>query len=234
MDMLASLKKRQELISAGDSEGLAVLDSEALNYIKDVLEGKFLPETETSPLFYSFFTSFSQTGNAGLKTACKQALLRLQPLLDKFDAENGLDRTEKLDTEILNRNLAALNAFEQINPFELDNDGQLKFSEFSDLFLLTNNIDITDSSGRKSDSAHTKFLETLIESARLKTFMKLSLQPEEATQEIYLSELRWNMEKDLVLMFVVEHVNIKEGFSEKTKDLIEEEYQKLLHIVQEG
>ena len=64
--------------------------------------------------------------------------------------------------------------------------------------------------------------------------MKLSLQPEEATQEIYLSELRWNMEKDLVLMFVVEHVNIKEGFSEKTKDMIEEEYQKLLHIVQEG
>ena len=234
MDMLASLKKRQELISAGNSEKLTALDNEALIYVQDVLNDKVLPETDTSPLFYSFFTTFSQTENAGLKTACEKALLKLQPFLDEFDEENGLNRTGELTSEAINRNLAALDVFEKINPFETDKSGHLIFPDFSDLLLLTNNIDITDSSGNKSDSAHTNFIDTLIKSARLKSFFKLSMQPEEITEKSYLSELRWNMEKDLVLMFIVDHAIIEGGFSEKTKDFIEEEFQKLLHIVQKG
>lgn len=231
MDQIAFLNQRKALSDSGDTAGLKALEQEALLHTQEFLDGKIGAETETAPLFYSFFRTFSQTENADLKTACNKALEKVQPYLDQFDKENGLTRLDDLSKGVLEHNLTALSVFEQLNPFELKKENQLKFPIFSDLFRLTNNIDITDDNGQNSDRAHADFVNTLIDAARLQTFMKLSISTDKITEDVYLNDLRQNMEIGLVSMFVIDRVPVGQPINDETKDQIFSEYQKLLNSI---
>ena len=228
MDHVAFLNQRKALSDIGDTNGLIALEQEALNHVREFLSGEIAAETETAPLFYSFFRTFSQTGNAELKTFCDNALIKLQPYLAQFDEENGLTHLDALNKRVLEYNLTALTVLERINPFEFKKEKQLKFPVFSDLFRLTNNIEITDENGEKSNEAHTRFIETLIETSKIQTFMTLSLSEKKIDENAYLTDLCQNMEKNLVLMFVADRIPSGKPMIDETRDLIQQEYQKLL------
>ncbi len=230
MDLIAFLNRRKTLFNSGDTAGLNALEHEALFYIKEFLSDKISAETDTAPLFYSFFRTFSQTENTQLKDACEKALQKLHPFLNRFDEENRLTRLDDLNKETAEYNLTALSAFERLNPFELKEKDRLKFPVFSDLFRLVNNIEITDSNGQNNASAHVQFIDTLIESARLQTFMKLSIYTDKITEDLYLSDLRQNMEIGLVSMFITDRVPTDMP-DDKTKDQLLLEYQKLLNSI---
>ena len=231
MDQIAFLKQRKELTDAEDTAGLASLEREVLIHAQEFLNGEIGVETDTAPLFHSLFKTFSQTENADLKAACEKALEKVQPYLDDFDRENGLTRLDDLDKSVIEHNLTALSVYERINPFEIRKGDQLKYPLFSDLFRLTNNIEITDTDDQKSDLAHERFVDTLIEAARLQTFMKLSLHTEKITQDFYLSDLRQNMEVGLVSMFVIDRIPSGKPINDETKDFLHSEYQKLLSSI---
>lgn len=230
MDQIAFLKQHKEFSDAGDMAALAGLEEQALTHTHEFLNGEIAAEPETAPLFYSFFRTFSDTKNKDLKTACEKALEKVQPFLNQFDEENGLTRLDDLTKSVVEHNLAALSVYEQLNPFETTGKG-LKFSEFEDLFRLTNEIDIIDSNGINNKQAHTDFVETLIDTAKLQTFLSQSLSDKKIDEQIYLSDLRRNMEKDLVLMFAADKIPVGEPIDDETKNKIEAEYQKLLETI---
>lgn len=231
MDLISFLNRHKSLTDAADKDGLASLEQEAFVHIREFLNGEIAAETNTAPLFYSFFRTFSQTENADLKAACEAAVEKVKPYLDDFDEENGLTRLDDLSKSLLEHNLTALSVFEQLDPFELKKEDRLRFPEFSDLFRLTNNIDITDDNGQVSDQAHTDFINTLIDAARLQTFMKLSVSADKITEDVYLNDLRQNMEIGLVSMFVIDRIPADRTLSDETKDQLQAEYQKLLNSI---
>ena len=231
MDLIAFLNQRKALSNKGDTEGLKALEQEASGAVRAFLDGKIGADTDRAPLFYSFLKTFSQTDNPDLKKDCDKALIKIQPYLDQFDKENGLTRLDDLSKNVIEHNLDALSVFEQLYPFEMKKENQLKFPIFSDLFRLTNSIDITDDKGQVTDQAHARFVDTLIDAARLQTFMKLSISVNKITEDIYLDDLRQNMEVGLVSMFVIDRIPSDRPIDEETKDLIQAEYQKLLNSI---
>lgn len=224
MDLISFLNQRKAFIDAGDTEGLAALEKEAADIVKRFLKGTYAAETDTSPLFYSFFRTFAQTQNKDLQSDCERAIEKLQPLLDEFDEEHNLTHLDELSESIIEYNLAQLAVFERLNPFEKEKNNQLKFPIFSDLLQLTDQIEITDS----DDDARTWFIETLIEASKMQAFMALCLSGKKITQDIYLSTLRNNMENNLVLMFAADRIPAEIPINEETVAAFQVEYQKLL------
>ncbi len=226
MDLIAFLNQRKALNEAGDTNGLAALEKEAAEIVEQFLDGSCAAETETAPLFYSFFKTFSQTDNDYLKSGCEQAVEKIQPLLDEFDEEHHLTHLDELNQNVIEYNLGKLAVFERLNPFEKEKD-KLKFPAFSDLLRLTDQIEITDG----GEDAHLRFVETLIDASKLQTFMTLSLSDKKITQDLYLSTLRSNMENNLVLMFTADRIKAGMPISDKTVSILKAEYQKFLTAI---
>lgn len=231
MDLISFLNQRKAAMDSGNDEALKALEKTAAKHVTAFLNGTIAAETETSPLFYSFFRTFSQTDDDELKQNCEKALEKLQPYLDRFDTENHLTHLDDLEENILARNLEKLAVFDQINPFEMKKKNQLVFSDFAELFSLTEKIEITDENGKASSKGHENFITTLIESAKLQAFTTLSLSVSKISQKDYLTEVRQNMENNLVLMFVADKALLQSPPTEKTKDLLHAEYKKLLIAV---
>lgn len=230
MDLISFLNQRKAFTDAGDADGLAALETKAADIVRQFLEGTYAAETETSPLFYSFFRTFAQTQNKDLKSDCEQAVEKLQPMLDEFDAEHNLTHLDELNQNVIEYNLAHLAVFERLNPFEKEKNNQLKFPAFADLLRLTDQIEITGS----DENAHARFVETLTDASKLQAFMTLSLSGEKITRDIYLSTLRGNMENNLVLMFAADRIPAETPINEKTITALQAEYQKLLDALNRG
>ena len=224
MDLISFLNQRKAFTDAGDANGLAALETEAADIVRQFLEGTYAAETETSPLFYSFFRTFSQTDNSDLKSDCERALEKLQPLLDEFDEDHRLTHLDELEQSVIEYNLAQLAVFERLNPFEKEKNNQLKFPDFTNLLHLTDQIEITGS----DENAHARFIATLTDASKLQAFMTLSLADKKITQDIYLSALRCNMENNLVLMFAADRITAGMPLNEKNIAVLQAEYQKLL------
>lgn len=228
MDFISFLNQRKTLSDAGDVNALTALEKEASDFVKQFLNGKYAAETETSPLFYSFFKTFAQTDNATLKENCERAIEIIQPLLDAFDEEHHLTHLDDLTENVIEHNLNQLAVFERLNPFEKKADDQLKFPVFSDLLRLTDQIEIKGT----AENAHDLFVDTLIKASKLQVFMALSLSNEKIDQNLYLSTLRSSMENNLVLMFAADNIDAGMPPDDKKIARLQAEYQKLLKVIE--
>ena len=113
-----------------DENALRLLENEAARRLDSFLSGETEIEPEDAPMFYSFMKVFGETENTDLRLCAKKAEAKITPVLKQFDHLAGYDNLSKITAEEIERNLADLDCFEQINPFERDLSGRLVFPQF--------------------------------------------------------------------------------------------------------
>lgn len=79
------------------------------------------------------------------------------------------------------------------------------FPQFERVLKVMDNVEIVDDddTALPADSGET-FKETVLETARVKTYMRLCVSDTEITREYYLDMLQTEMEKALIILFVMD------------------------------
>ncbi len=205
-------KTEQELIAeyvsakeSNDTQQIEALQNEALARLTAYLAGELPVAEDESPLFFSFVRIFSKTDNVDLNLSAKKAEAKITPFLKAFDKTIGLDRLADLSAEKIEKNIAALEDFDTIDPFETQ-DGKSLYPQFENARKVIDAVVLMDDDlpVEQQEQESETFKETIVETAKLKAYMRLCVYGEELTQKLYLDQLQFEIEKALVTLFMME------------------------------
>ena len=197
----------------GDQEKKTALTDEAFARMTAYLNGDLPVSEDESPLFFSFIKTFSKTGRIDLDMLAKRAEAKITPVLKEFDKTVGLDNIASLSSEKIEENIAALDGFDKIDPFE-KRDGGLVFPQFEKALAVIDAVVLTDGDqpAEEQDREKAAFKETVVETAKLKAYMRLCVYDEELTRDVYLDRLQFEIEKALITLFMMEQTtDLAEG-----------------------
>lgn len=207
-----SQKTEQELISEfaaareqNDTQQIEAVQNEAFIRLTAYLNGDLPVAEDESPLFFSFIKAFSKTDNADLNLLAKKSEAKVTPLLKEFDKTVGLDGLASLSAEKIEENIEALEDFDTINPFEKQN-GELVYPQFEPVLRVINAVVLTDDDKpvEQQEEQSEIFKETIVETSKLKAYMRLCIYADEITKDIYLNQVMFEMEKALITLFMME------------------------------
>ena len=233
-----SQKTEQELISEfaaareqNDAQQIEAVQNEAFNRLTAYLNGDLPIAEDESPLFFSFIKTFSKTDNADLNLLAKKSEAKVTPLLKEFDKTVGLDGLASLSAEKIEENIEALEDFDTINPFEKQN-GELVYPQFEPVLKVINAVVLTDDDKpvEQQEEQSEIFKETIVETSKLKAYMRLCIYADEITQDIYLNQVMFEMEKALITLFMMEQTT--ELALDKTDvEGVQAAFEKLLNLL---
>ena len=212
-DLIAERKKAAE---HNDTARLAALETAALKRLDDFLTDENPVDSDDAPFFFAFIRAFADTNNVDLKLCTKKAEAKLLPMLKEFDREIGFDFSESVSSEILERNLNDLDAFER--------QDVSKNPMFGQIYNLMGKIEQTDDDGNPVDSAD--LAESITDAGKLKTYLRLCLNLDKITAETYFGTLLEEMERLLITLFVMDKAG--EPLNENE---MRAEYEKLLNAI---
>ena len=189
----------------GDQEKITALTDEAFARMTAYLDGDMPVSEDESPLFFSFIRAFSKTGRVDLDMLAKRAEAKITPVLKEFDKTAGYDNIASLSAEKIEENIAALEGFDTTDPFE-KRDEKLIYPQFEKALTVIDAVVLTDGDQPAAEQEQEKaaFKETVVETAKLKAYMRLCVYPEELTREVYLDRLQFEIEKALITLFMME------------------------------
>lgn len=213
-----------------DASAVRALESEAVKRLNAYLAGAEEIDSDDAPLFYGFIKVFSETDDAALRLCAKKAEAKITPLLKRFDRDAGFDDLADLTAETVERNIADLDSFERIDPFE-HADGKLVLPQFAAVERVLDNVEIVDDDGNADAESGESFKETVVETARIKTYMRLCVSETEITRETYLDLLQAEMEKALVVLFMMDKTSDALPLDAAKVEQIHSEFQKLLDVL---
>lgn len=212
-DLIAERKKAAE---RNDTARLAALETAALKRLDDFLTDENPVDSDDVPFFFAFVRAFSDTENGDLKLCAKKAEAKLLPMLKEFDRETGLDFSEPVPSEVLERNLNDLDAFEK-----QDISKNPKFGQIYGLMMKIEQIDDDGNVLKPADLA-----ESIADAGKLKTYLRLCLNLDKITEETYFGTLLEEMERLLITLFVMDKAG--EPLDENE---MRAEYEKLLNAI---
>ena len=207
-----SEKTEQELIAeyaaakeSNDTAQITALQNEAFARLKAYLAGDFPVAEDESPLFFGFIRAFSKTDNVELNLSAKKAEAKITPFLKAFDKMVGLDHLADLSAEKIEENISALEDFDTIDPFEKQ-DGELIYPQFENALKVIDGVVLMDDDlpAEQQEQESETFKETIVETAKLKAYMRLCVYNKELTQRLYLDQMQFEIEKALVTLFMME------------------------------
>ena len=207
-----SEKTEQELIAdyaaareEKNTTEMTALQNEAFARLKAYLAGDLPVAEDESPLFFGFIRTFSKTDNVDLNLSAKKAEAKITPFLKAFDKTIGLDRLADLSPEKIEENIAALDDFDLIDPLETK-DGKLVYPQFENALKVISAVVLTDGDepAEQQEQESETFKETIVETAKLKAYMRLCVYDGDLTRELYLDQLRFEIEKALITLFMME------------------------------
>ncbi len=232
----ALIAERSAVLAAPavDENALHALEDEAARCLNAYLAGGADVDVDESPLFYGFIKVFGETENADLRVLAKKAEAKITPVLKQFDHMAGYDNLAKISPEEIERNITDLDGFERIDPFKRDADGKFAFEQFAPVFKVLSNVEIVDDDDGAVSELNETFMETVLETARMKTYMRLCVSDREITQQDYLSELQFEMEKAVVVLFVMDKTSgVEFPMDAAQVGKIHQEFQKLIDVLDE-
>lgn len=210
----------QTALEKKDADAVKHIEKEAQKRLDGFLSGALDVDSDDSPFWLTFVRAFAQTANVDLKMAAKKAEVKLVPLLKEFDADVGFDFSDHVDEATLERNIADLDAFEKINPFEREDFGQI--------LKLIRKISLSTDDGTIYETAD--FLEDVLEAARLKSFLRLCLNLDKITDELYFFVLKRETEAFLMTLLLAE--NAEKAFETASQEEVEAEFEKFLDAIE--
>ena len=210
----------QTAVEKNDVDAVKHIEKEAQKRVDGFLSGALDVDSDDSPFWLTFVRSFAQTANVDLKMAAKKAEVKLVPLLKEFDADVGFDFSDHVNEATLERNIADLDAFEKINPFEREDFGQI--------LKLIRKISLSTDDGTTYETAD--FLEDVLEAARLKSFLRLCLNLDKITDELYFFVLKRETEAFLMTLLLAE--NAEKAFETASQEEVEAEFEKFLDAIE--
>lgn len=213
-----------------DETALRLLENEAMRRLASFLSGETKIDTEDAPVFFGFIKVFGETENTDLRLCAKKAEAKITPVLKRFDHLAGYDNLSNVSAEEIERNIAALDCFERIDPFECDVSGKPVFPRFERVLKVIDNVEIVDDDGAVLTA--DAFKESILEAARIKTYMRLCVSDAEITCEHYLDMLQTEMEKALVVLFVMDKSAVDFPLDSARAVQIHQEFQKLLDVLE--
>jgi len=189
----------------GDQEKKTALMDEAFTRMTAYLDGDLPVSEDESPLFFSFIRTFSKTGRVDLDMLAKRAEAKITPVLKEFDKTVGYDNISSLSGEKIEENIAALERFDRIDPFEKQDD-RLVYPQFEKALAVIDAVVLTDGDqpAEEQESEKASFKETVVETAKLKAYLRLCVYAEELTRDVYLNRLQFEIEKALITLFMME------------------------------
>ena len=189
----------------GDQEKKTALMDEAFARMSAYLGGDMPVSEDESPLFFSFIKAFSKTGRVDLDMLAKRAEAKITPVLKEFDKTVGYDNIASLSAGKIGENIAALEGFDKIDPFEKRDDA-LVYPQFEKALTVIDAVVLTDGDQPAAEQEQEKaaFKETVVETAKLKAYMRLCVYSEELTRDVYLDRLQFEIEKALITLFMME------------------------------
>lgn len=210
----------QTALEKNDADAVKHIEKEAQKRLDGFLSGALDVDSDDSPFWLTFVRAFAQTANVDLKMAAKKAEVKLVPLLKEFDADVGFDFSDHVDEATLERNIADLDAFEKINPFEREDFGQI--------LKLIRKISLSTDDGTTYETAD--FLEDVLKAARLKSFLRLCLNLDKITDELYFFVLKRETEAFLMTLLLAE--NAEKAFETASQEEVEAEFEKFLDAIE--
>ncbi len=233
-----SQKTEQELISEfaaaqeqNDTQQINAVQNEAFIRLTAYLNGELPVSEDESPLFFGFIKTFSKTNNVELNLLAKKSEAKISPLLKEFDKTVGLDGLASLSAEKIEENIGALEDFDAIDPFEKKND-TLVYPQFEQVLRVIDAVVFTDGDqpAQQQEQQSDVFKETIVETAKLKAYMRLCIYADEITQDIYLNQVLFEMEKALVTLFMMEQTT-ELALNKTDVEGVEAAFDKLLNLL---
>lgn len=213
-------------------EDLHLLESEAARRLEDFLTGDAEMEAAETPLFYAFIKTFGETDDAGLKALAKKAEVKITPLLKEFDRIAGYEDLGKVSAEEIGRNIAALDDFDRTDPFERDSDGEMVYPRFEKIEKVLDSVEILDDDGRPSAEGADMLKSTVLEAAKLKTYMRLCISLNEISRQFYMDVLQAEMELALVTLFLMDKSAAGYPVGRQEARKLHEEFQRLIDTLE--
>lgn len=210
----------QNALEKNDSDAARHIERESFKRLNDFLDGSLAVDVDDSPFWLTFVRSFAQTANVDLKMAAKKAEVKLVPLLKEFDADVGFDFSDRVDEATLERNLTDLDAFEKIDPFERE--------DFRQILKLIQKISLSTDDGTVYKTAD--FQQDVLKSAQMKSFLRLCLNLDKITPELYFFVLKRETEAFLMTLLLAE--NAEKAFETASQEEVEAEFKNFLDAIE--
>lgn len=224
---------RAVLLKMAQPGELECLEAEASNRLNAFLDGTTVPEVSEAPAFFSFIKVFGETENPGLKMLTKKAEVKVIPVLKEFDRIAGYEDLGKITAEEIGRNIAVLDRFDETDPFERGADGEMVYPQFEKIEKLTDVVEILDDDGTPSADAADMLKSTILEAAKLKTYMRLCVSFDEITRRAYLEALQSEMELALVTLFLMDKSVADYPLGKQEAQKLHEEFKKLINTLEQ-
>lgn len=211
------MTERKKAVRQGDRQLLLSLEQEASSRLEGFLNDEQPVDSDDSPFFFTFIRDFSETDNVELKMLAKKAEVKLSPLLKQFDREMGYQFKDLVPADVLERNLNDLDSFEKEDLTEQPS--------FRQILKLLEKIEQVDEDGNVMDMTDLK--ENIIAAAKLKTYLRLCLNSDKITFNMYFLELRKEMELLLITLFLMDKSEVS-----LDEEKIRKEFEKFLDAIE--
>lgn len=210
----------QNALEKNDSDAARHIERESFKRLNDFLDGSLAVDVDESPYWLTFARALSQSADVDLKMAAKKAEVKLVPLLKEFDADVGFDFSDRVDEATLERNLTDLDAFEKIDPFERE--------DFRQILKLIQKISLSTDDGTVYKTAD--FQQDVLKSAQMKSFLRLCLNLDKITPELYFFVLKRETEAFLMTLLLAE--NAEKAFETASQEEVEAEFKNFLDAIE--
>lgn len=225
--------RRQLLTDSSDEakETLKGLQAHAKITIQKYVDDSLRIRGIATPSFYSFIKDFGKDKDGHSTPQAQKAIQKLSADLKRFDEQNHLAKLSEASLIQMARNISDLDGFEAINPFETDEQNNLKHPLFERVFKVLSRIKVADENKESDEAEEQKLRDSILEFSQMDAYLILMTNPVSITEEKYLKILEEFLEINLVNLLVTDKIVKEHPLTEESKKQLFDDFERILETL---